>query len=69
VSKEVSRREAKKPLTVRHGAAVVGVGVVAALVAFWVLSSIVGIIFFIVKLAVVVGLVGGVIWLVHRFRR
>jgi uncharacterized membrane protein len=69
VSKEVSKRESKKPLTVRHGAAVVAVGVVGALVAFWVLSSIVGIVFFIVKVAVVVGLIGGVIWLVNRFRR
>jgi len=69
VSKEVSRRETKKPLTVRHAATVVGVGVVGAIVAFWVLSSIVGILFFFVKIAVVVALIGGVFWLVSRFRR
>ena len=45
------------------------VGVVGAIVAFWLLSSIVGIIFFIVKLAVVVALIGGVFWLIHRLRR
>jgi hypothetical protein len=45
------------------------VGVVGAIVAFWVLSSIAGIIFFIVKLAVLVGLVGGAFWLVSRFKR
>jgi uncharacterized membrane protein len=69
VSKEVSRRESKKPLTVRHGATVLVVGVLAAIVAFWALSSIVGIIFFFVKLAVVVALIAGVIWLISRFRR
>ena len=45
------------------------VAVVGAIVAFWVLSSIVGIIFFFVKLAVVVALIAGVFWLIHRFRR
>jgi hypothetical protein len=45
------------------------VGVVGALVAFWILSSIVGIIFFFVKIAVVVALIGGAFWLVSRFRR
>jgi uncharacterized membrane protein len=69
VRKEVTRRESKQPLTVRHGAAMVGMGVVGAIVAFWVLSSIVGIVFFIVKVAVVVALIGGVFWLVSRFRR
>jgi hypothetical protein len=45
------------------------VAVVGALVAFWVLSSIVGILFFFVKIAVIVGLIGGAFWLVSRFRR
>ena len=45
-----------------HGAAMAGVGVVGAIVAFWVLSSIVGIIFFFVKIAVVIGLIGGAFW-------
>ena len=45
------------------------VGVVGAIVAFWVLSSIAGIIFFFVKIAVVVALIAGVFWLVSRFRK
>jgi hypothetical protein len=69
VSKEVTPRQSKKPLTLRHAAAVTAVGVIGALIAFWVLSSIVGIFFFFVKLAVVVALIGGVFWLISRFRR
>jgi high-affinity Fe2+/Pb2+ permease len=69
VSKEVSPRESKKPLTVRHAAAVAAVAVIGAIIAFWVLSSIVGIFFFFVKLAVVVALIAGVFWLLSRFRR
>ena len=69
MSKEVTPRQSKKPLTLRHAAAVTVVGVIGALIAFWVLSSIVGIFFFFVKLAVVVALIGGVFWLISRFRR
>jgi cobalamin biosynthesis protein CobD/CbiB len=69
VSKEVSRQESKKPVSMAHGAAMVAVGVVGALIAFWVLSSIVGIIFFIVKIAVLVGLVAGAFWVVNRLRK
>lgn len=69
MTKEIVRRETKQPLTVRHGAAVVAVGIIGAIIVFWVLSSIVGIIFFFVKLAVVVALIVGVVWLIHRFRR
>jgi high-affinity Fe2+/Pb2+ permease len=69
VSKEVSPRESKKPLTVRHAAAVAAVAIIGALIAFWVLSSIVGIFFFFVKLAVVVALIAGVFWLISRIRR
>ena len=69
MSKEVTPRQSKKPLTLRHAAAVTAVGVIGALIAFWVLSSIVGIFFFFVKLAVVVALIGGVFWLISRFRR
>ena len=47
----------------------IGVGVVGAVIAFWVLSSLVGIIVFFVKIAVIVGLIGGAFWLVGRFRR
>ena len=45
------------------------VGVVGAIIAFWVLSSLVGIFLFILKIVVVVGLIGGAFWLVGRFRR
>jgi hypothetical protein len=45
------------------------VAVVGALVAFWVLSSIVGIIFFFVKIIAVVALVVGAFWLVSHLRR
>jgi hypothetical protein len=69
VSKEVSRRESKKPLTVRHSAAMVAVGVVGVIVAFVVLHAIAGIIFFFVKLAVVVALIAAVFWLIGRSRR
>jgi hypothetical protein len=69
VSKEIRPRESKKPLTLRHAAAVAAVAVIGAIVAFAVLSSIAGIVFFFVKLAVVVVLVGAVFWLISRFRR
>ena len=69
MSKEITPRQSKKPLTLRHAAAVTAVGVIGALIAFWVLSSIVGIFFFFVKLAVVVALIAGVFWLISRFRR
>jgi hypothetical protein len=52
-----------------HGAAMVAVGIVGAIVAFWVLSSIVGILFFFVKIAVVVALIGGAFWAVGRLKR
>ncbi len=69
MSKDVSTRESKKPVTFAHFATVSVVAVVGVLVAFWALSSIVGIIFFFVKIAVIVGLIGGAFWLVGRFRR
>ena len=69
MSKEVSTRNSDKPVTVHHTFAMVAVGVVGAIVAFWVLSSIVGIVFFFVKVAVVIGLIGGAFWLVSRFKR
>ena len=45
------------------------VGVVGVIIAFWILSSIAGIIFEIVKIAVIVALIAGVFWLVSRFRK
>lgn len=52
-----------------HVATMTVVAVIGALVAFWVLSSIVGIIFFFVKIIAVVALVAGAFWLVSRLRR
>ena len=69
MTKEIVRRETKQPLTVRHGAAVVAVGIIGAIIVFWVLSSIVGIIFFFVKIIAVVVLIGGAFWLVNRLRK
>ncbi len=46
----------------------VGVGVVGAIVAFWVLSSLVGIILFFVKIAVIIALIAGAFWVVGRIR-
>jgi hypothetical protein len=69
VSKEVSTRSTNKPVTFHHTVAMVAVGIVGAIVAFWLLSSIVGIIFFFVKIAAVVALIAGAFWLVSRFKR
>jgi high-affinity Fe2+/Pb2+ permease len=70
VSKEVNTRSSSStPVSFSHVAAMVAVGVVGAIVAFWILSSIVGIIFFFIKIAVVVALIGGAFWLVSKFRR
>ena len=55
-------------MTFTHAAAMTVVGVVGLIVAFWILSSLAGIIFFFVKLAVVVVLIAGVFWLVSRLR-
>jgi hypothetical protein len=69
MSKAVTPHESRKPLTLRHTATVALVAVVGIIVAFWVLSSLVGIAVFFIKLAVVVALVVGVFWLLSRFRR
>ena len=52
-----------------HTLAVVAVGVVGVLIAFWVLSSIAGIVWGLVKVVVIVGVLGGVVWLLRRRRR
>jgi hypothetical protein len=52
-----------------HTLAVVAVGVVGVLVAFWALSFIVGIVWGIVKVAVIVAVVAGVVWLFMGRRR
>ncbi len=51
-----------------HAVAMAAVGIVGIIVGFWILSSLAGIIFFFVKVAVIVGLIGGVFWLVSRLR-
>ncbi len=68
MSKDLERRDAKKPMTFGHAVAMTAVGVVGILVAFWVLSSLAGIIFFFVKIAVIIALIAAVFWLVSRFR-
>ena len=61
-------RQGKTPMTFTHAVAMTAVGVVGIIVAFWILSSLAGIIFFFLKVAVVVALIAGVFWLVSRFR-
>ena len=56
-------------MTRTHTLAMVVAGVVGVIIAFVVLSSIAGIIFEIVKIAVIVALIAGVFWLVSQFRR
>jgi high-affinity Fe2+/Pb2+ permease len=70
VSKDVEsrKREGKTPMTFSHAVAMTAVGVVGILVAFWILSSIAGVIFFFVKVAVIVAAIAGVFWLVSRLR-
>ena len=55
-------------MTFSHAVAMTAMGVVGILVAFWILSSIAGIIFFFVKVAVVIAAIAGVFWLVSRLR-
>jgi hypothetical protein len=56
-------------VTRTHTLAMFVVGVVGVIIAFWVLSSIAGFVFEIVKIAVIVALIVGVFWLVTRFRK
>jgi hypothetical protein len=69
VSKDVTSREGKKPVTFGHAVAMTAVGVVGAIVAFWILASLAGVIFFFVKIAVIVALIAGVFWVISRIRR
>jgi high-affinity Fe2+/Pb2+ permease len=68
VSKDVERKEGKTPMTFTHAVAMTAVAVVGLIVAFWILSSLAGILFFFVKVAVVIALIAGVFWVVSRFR-
>ena len=56
-------------MTFGHAVAMTAVGVVGVLIAFWILSSLAGIILFFVKIGVIIALIAGVFWLVSRFRR
>ena len=69
MGKDVGRYESKKPVTLTHTVAMVGVGVLAAIVAFWVIGGVLSLVFVVVKLAVIVALIAGAFWLVSRFRR
>ena len=60
--------QGKTPMTFTHAVAMTAVGVVGVIVAFWILSSLAGIIFFFLKIAAVVALIAVVFWLVSRFR-
>jgi hypothetical protein len=46
-----------------HTLAVVAVGVAGVLIAFWVLSSIAGLIWGLVKVVVIVAVLAGLVWL------
>jgi ABC-type transport system involved in cytochrome c biogenesis permease subunit len=71
VSKDVESRQrgGKTPMTFSHAVAMTAVGVVGILIAFWILSSVAGIILFFVKVAVIIAAIAGVFWLVSRLRR
>jgi high-affinity Fe2+/Pb2+ permease len=64
----VERQQSKTPMTFTHAVAMTAVAVVGLIVAFWILSSLAGVIFFFVKIAVVIALIAGVFWVVSRFR-
>jgi pilus assembly protein TadC len=68
VSKDVERQQGKTPMTFTHAVAMTAVAVVGLIVAFWILSSLAGVIFFFVKIAVVIALIAGVFWVISRFR-
>jgi hypothetical protein len=52
-----------------HTLAVVAVGIVGVLIAFWVLSSIAGFIWGLVKVVVIVAVLAGLVWLLFGRRR
>jgi len=67
MTKEVEKHRSGG-LRVVDGVALVAVGVVGVLVAFWVLGSVAGLVWSVVKLALLVALVAGVLWLLFRRR-
>jgi hypothetical protein len=56
-------------LRVVDGALVVAAGVVGVVIAFWVLHFVVGALWEIVKVALIIGVVGGIFWALGRRRR
>jgi len=53
-----------------HTLGLIALGVVGVVVAFWALSFIVGIVWGIVKVAVILAVIGAILWfLLHRARR
>jgi membrane protease YdiL (CAAX protease family) len=56
-------------LRVLDGAAVVVVGVVGVVVAFAVLHFVVGFVWELVKIVLIVGVIGGLVWALGRRRR
>ena len=69
MSKDVSPPESKKPVTLTHTLAMVCVGIVGVIIAFWVIGGVLSFVFVIVKIAVIVALIAAAFWLVSRFRR
>ncbi len=61
-------KQGKSPMTFTHAVAMTAVAVVGIIVAFWILSSLAGIVFFFLKVAVVIALIAGVFWVVSRIR-
>jgi hypothetical protein len=55
-------------MTFTHAVAMTVVGVVGILIAFWILSNVVGIFFFFVKVAVIIAAIAAVFWVVSRLR-
>lgn len=56
-------------LRIVHTLALVGVGVLGVVVAFWVLSAIAGFLWGLVKVVVILAVIGGLLWLLLRRRR
>jgi hypothetical protein len=68
MGRDVEKRESRglRPI---HTVGVVALGVVGVLIAFWVLSSIAGIVWGVVKAAIIVAVIAGVVWLLVRRHR
>jgi hypothetical protein len=69
MAREVEKQQRGGGLSARHGMALVVVGVVGVLIAFWALSAIAGLIWGLVKAAVIVAVVLGVLYVLLRRRR